>query len=59
MSDLDDFIKKMGKISVKKESDLAKMFPPDRIEQIKKKELRKFKQAQDKKWENWFEGVLR
>ena len=33
------------------------MFAPERIEAIKKKELRRFKEAQDKKWENWRKSV--
>jgi len=33
------------------------MFPPERIEAIKRRELRRFKQAQDKKWQNWLESV--
>jgi len=33
------------------------MFPPERIEAIKKKELRRFKAAQDKKWQNWRKSV--
>ena len=33
------------------------MFPPERIAAIKKKELRRFIQAQDKKGENWPKAV--
>ena len=33
------------------------MFPPERIERIKKKELRRFQEAQDRKWENWKKAV--
>ena len=33
------------------------MFPPERIKAIKKKELRRFKAAQDRKWENWRKAV--
>ena len=40
-------------------SELARQFPPERIEQIKKKELRRYKLAQDKKWQNWLENVSR
>jgi len=38
-------------------ADLQAMFPPERIEAIKRRELRRFKQAQDKKWQNWLESV--
>ena len=33
------------------------MFPPERIKAIKRKELRRFREAQDKKWENWRKAV--
>ena len=36
---------------------LREMFPPERVERIKKKELRRFREAQDKKWRNWLEEV--
>ena len=38
-------------------SNLAQVFPPERIEKIKKRELARFKNAQDKKWRNWLESV--
>jgi len=37
--------------------ELLRMFPPERIERIKKKELRKYKNAQDKKWRNYLDSV--
>jgi len=39
--------------------ELLKMFSPKEIERIKKKELRKYKAAQDKKWRNYLESVNR
>lgn len=36
---------------------LEELFPPERIEAIKKKELRRYRQAQDKKWRNWIKSV--
>lgn len=36
---------------------LLKLFPPERLERIKKKELRKYEAAQDKKWRNYLEAV--
>lgn len=37
--------------------ELLKMFPPERLEKIKEKELRKYKAAQDKKWRKYLESV--
>lgn len=37
--------------------ELLRMFPPERLERIKKKELRKYKAAQGKKWRNYMESV--
>ena len=59
MSELDDFIARLRGSGKKHEADLAEMFPPERIEQIKRRELRRFKAAQDKKWQNWLEKVSR
>ena len=38
---------------------LRDMFPPERIAEIKKKELQRYHQAQKKKWDNWIEAVSR
>ena len=38
---------------------LRERFPPERIAQIKKKELRRYQRAQKKKWDNWIEAVSR
>lgn len=38
---------------------LRERFPPDRIEEIKRKELQRYQQAQKKKWDNWIEAVSR
>jgi hypothetical protein len=56
-SGLEEFIARLKGSEKKHEIELARMFPPERIEQIKKKELRRYKATQDKKWENWLEGV--
>lgn len=37
--------------------ELLKLFPPERIKRIMTKELRRYKQALEKKWANWFEAV--
>lgn len=36
---------------------LLKLFPPEKIERIKKKSLRKFAASQDKQWRNFLEAV--
>lgn len=36
---------------------LLKMFPPERLERIMRKELRKYGMALKKKWDNWFKAV--
>jgi hypothetical protein len=56
---LEEFVNRLKGPEGKHEAELAKMFPPERIEQIKKKELRRYKVAQDKKWRNWLEAVSR
>ena len=38
---------------------LRKRFPPERIEEIKRKELQRYQQDQKKKWNNWIEAVSR
>lgn len=37
--------------------ELLKMFPPKRLAMIMKRELRRYQQAQKKKWDHWFESV--
>ena len=56
-SELEEFIARLKGSGKKHEVELVSMFPSERIEQIKKRELRHYKAAQDKKWENWLEGV--
>jgi hypothetical protein len=56
---LEDLIRKLAQADRKREAELDRMFPTERIERIKKKELRRFREAQDKKWQNWLEGVSR
>ncbi len=40
-------------------SRLSEAFPPEKIAEIKKRELKRFKEAQDKKWRNWTDSVSR
>jgi len=59
MNALEEFIHKLRGSSKQHEVELAERFPPEKIEQIKRKELRRFREAQDKKWQNWFKGISR
>lgn len=36
---------------------LLRMFPPERLERIMKKEARRYKAALRKKWDHWLEAV--
>ena len=57
---LEEFVDRLkGSEKAKHEVELVKMFPPERVEQIKKKELRRYKAAQDEKWRRWFESISR
>jgi hypothetical protein len=56
---LEELIIKLRGSEPNHEAGVAKVFPPERIERIKKKELRRFRETQDKKWQNWLEGVSR
>ena len=56
---LDRLIDRLKGSAVARERDLAGLFPPERIEEIKKRELKRFKEAQDRKWRNWLESVSR
>ena len=42
---------------VERNDRLHKMFSPERLKIIKAKELRKYAEALDKKWKNWFSSV--
>ncbi len=37
--------------------ELLAMFPPKRLAKIMKKELRRYREAQKKKWARWFQAV--
>ena len=59
MSSLEQLLRRLRGLSGSREGSLAQTFPPEKIEEIKKRELRRFKMAQDKKWRNWLESVSR
>ncbi len=56
---LEEFIDSLKGSEKKHEVELAKMFPPERIQAIKRKELQKYRASQDEKWRRWFESVSR
>lgn len=57
MDKLEVLIQRLKGSPVSQERELAEMFPLERIEEIKKRELRRFKNAQGKKWRNWLESM--
>lgn len=59
MSSLEQLLRRLRGSLGSSERSLAETFPPDKIEEIKKRELRRFKMAQDRKWRNWLESVSR
>ena len=58
-SSLEQLLRKLQGAPVSSDNSLAEAFPPERIARIKKRELRRFREAQDKKWKNWIESVSR
>lgn len=40
-----------------KPKDIESLINSERIKEIKKKELQKYREAQDKKWDNWKEAM--
>lgn len=46
-------------ISIEVNPGLLKMFPPERIKRIMKKEARKYTAALEKKWDRWLKAVSR
>ena len=42
-----------------KSASLNQMFPPERIEAIKRKALRRYKAKQDLQWQRWLDSVSR
>jgi hypothetical protein len=59
MSSLEQLLHRLRGSSGSSDNNLAEVFPPERIAEIKKRELSRFKRAQDKKWKNWLESVSR
>jgi hypothetical protein len=51
-------LERLAKLAQEKQSDaLSDLFPPERIKRIKRRELNRYKEAQDKKWRNWLKKV--
>ena len=59
MSKLENLLERLRDSPENHERDLAEMFPPEKIETIKKRERRRFRETQDKKWRNWLNSVSR
>jgi hypothetical protein len=59
MSSLEQLLRRLRGSPESSDNTLAEVFPPERIAEIKRRELRQFKEAQDKKWRNWIESVSR
>ena len=59
MSKLENLVNRLKGSPESNEGKLSALFPPEKIEAIKKEELRRFRMAQDKKWRNWLKAVLR
>jgi len=59
MSSLEQLVQRLRGSSVPQERKVAEVFAPERIEEIKKRELKRFRETQDKKWRNWLESVSR
>ena len=47
------------KIETAAKPGLNQMFPPERIEVIKRKALKRYKDKQDEQWRRWLESVSR
>jgi hypothetical protein len=58
-SSLEELLHRLRGSPESSDSRLAVAFPPEKIAEIKKRELKRFKAAQDKKWRNWTESVSR
>jgi hypothetical protein len=59
MSKLESLVQRLRGSPENHERDLAEMFPPKKIEAIKRRERRRFRETQDKKWANWLNSVSR
>ena len=59
MSKLESLVQRLRGSPENHERDLTKMFPPEKIETIKRRERRRFRETQDKKWRNWLNSVSR
>jgi len=57
MSKLENLLEKLRTSPESHEKDLAQMFPPEKIEAIKRRERWRFREAQDKKWTRWLNSM--
>ena len=56
---LEEMVERLRGVPGGHKPELPDVFPPERIAEIKKRELKRFKEAQGKKWRNWLESVSR
>lgn len=57
MNKLENLVERLRASTESRERRLAEMFPPEKIEKIKRRERRRFREAQDKKWANWLTSM--
>ena len=57
MNKLERLARRLKMSSKDRASRLAELFPPEKIERIKRRERRRFREAQDRKWENWLDSM--
>jgi len=56
---LEELITKLRGEPVRQATALPEWLSDEKLNEIKRRELRRFKDAQDKKWRNWIESVSR
>ena len=56
---LEDLVQRLKGAPAGREPELPGWFPAEKLAEVKKRELRRFREAQDKKWRHWLESVSR
>lgn len=57
MTKLESLVERLRASPVSHERKLGELFPPEKIEAIKRRERRRFRASQDKKWANWLSSM--
>ena len=55
--ELERFVDRLRDLEKGNKMELTERFPLERIDQIKRRELHRYKLAQEKKWRNWLDAV--